>query len=90
MAESLVAILIHYSRQDLQKAMKDTHTTGIVEDTIQQLQQKDCQKLVKIWNSLVEDFETSSLVKSLIQSGQGGSGKMEIIRAKNREAANQF
>ena len=46
--------------------------------------------MVDIWTSIVQEYETSSFVKNLIQSGKGELGKMKIVRAKSMETANQF
>ena len=90
--ESFVAFLMHHSEQELQKIREETHATGIFEyvRVEQKLQENDCQKMVEIWNSLVQECETNFLVSSLIQSGKGQVGKMKIIRAKSMETANQF
>lgn len=90
--ESFVAFLIHHSEQELRKIKEETHAAGIFEyvRVEQKLQENDCQKMVEIWNSLVQECETNSLVNSLIQSGKGQLGKMKIIRAKSMETANQF
>ena len=87
---SFVACLMHHSLQDLQKFTEETHATSIFEDIKQSLQDNHCQKMIEIWNSIIQEYETSFLVKNLIQSGKGESGKMKIVRAKSMETANQF
>ena len=87
---SFVAWLMHRLPQDLENALKDKHEAAIIKDIRQTLRKGECQKMIDIWKSIVEDDETSFMIKSLIQSGKGGSGKMKIVRAKNMETANQF
>ena len=91
LAASFVFFLMHVSSQDVKTTMHELKTpTIIVEDIKQKLQENDCQKMVEIWSCICQDYETSSLVKSLIQSGKGEEGKMKIVRAKSMETADQF
>ena len=87
---SFVACLMYLSQEDLQTIIQETRETAIIEEIKETLQKGDCQKLVDIWTSIVQESETSSLVKNLIQSGKGELGKMKIVRAKSMETANQF
>ena len=87
---SFVACLMHLSQQDLQNVIQETHHASTVEDIKQILQMNDCQKMVEIWNRIVEERETSLLVKNLIHSGRHKSGKMKIVRARSMETADQF
>ena len=86
LVNSFVACLMHLSPQEL----GDLRESYAVEDIEEKLKESDCEKLVKIWNSIVHESETNCLVKSLIQSGKEGSGKMKIVRAKSKKTANQF
>ena len=90
LAASFVGCLMHLSQQDLQEVLQDKRETAIIEDIKQTLQEDDCGKMVEIWNRIVHEYETSSLVKNLIESGKQESGKMKIVRAKSMEAADQF
>ncbi|XP_078366598.1 uncharacterized protein LOC144650730 [Oculina patagonica] len=90
MATSFVACLMHLSQLELRKLKEDTHPVGIVEDIEQRLQENGCQEMIENWNHVVQEFETSSLTKNLIQSGKGERGKMKIVRAKSMETADQF
>ena len=91
LAESFVAFLMHHSQHDLQE-IQEMHAASIVEDIKQRLQEEEdyCREMTEIWTCIVEERETSSLVKRLIQSGAGKAGKMKIVRAKSMETANQF
>ena len=90
LALSFVAYLMHHSEQELQNIVEETHSTSIVKEIKEMLQENACQKMVETWKSLVQESETNSLVLNLIQSGQQKFGKMKIVRAKNMETANQF
>ena len=90
LAVSFVAYLMHHSEQELQNIVEETHSTSIVKEIKEMLQENACQKMVETWKGLVQESETNSLVLSLIQSGQQKFGKMKIVRAKNMETANQF
>ena len=90
MVASFVAYLMHHSEQELQNVVEETQSTSTVEEIEETLRENDCQKLVVIWKSLVQECETNSLILSLIQSGQQKFGKMKIVRTKNKETANQF
>ncbi|KAJ7381056.1 GREB1-like protein [Desmophyllum pertusum] len=90
LATSFVACLMYLSQQEMQQIKEETHLNSIIENMTQTLQANDCQKMVKTWNCIVEDSETLSLVKNLIQSGKGKRGKMKIVRAKSTKNANQF
>ena len=87
LVNSYVACLMHLSPQELRDLQE---TYAVVNDIEEELKENDCEKLVKIWNSIVNESETNCLVKSLIQSGKQGSGKMKILRAKSTETAEQF
>ena len=87
---SFVACLMYLSQHDLQTILQETRETAIIEEIKETLQKDDCQKMVDIWTSIVQEYETSSLVKNLIQSGKGELGKMKIVRAKSMETANEF
>ena len=87
---SFVACLMYLSQEDLQTIIQETRETAIIEEIKETLQKDYCQKLVDIWTIIVQEYETSSLVKNLIQSGKGELGKMKIVRAKSMETANQF
>ena len=87
LVNSYVACLMHLSPQELRDLQE---TYAVVKDIEEELKENDCEKLVKIWNSIVNESETNCLVKSLIQSGKQGSGKMKILRAKSTETAEQF
>ena len=87
LVSSFVACLMHLSPRELRDVQG---TYAVVKDIEEELKENYCEKLVKIWNSLVQESETNRLVKSLIKSGKQGSGKMKIVRAKSRKTANQF
>ena len=87
LVNSFVACVMHLSPQELQD-LRETY--AVVKDIEEELKENDCEKLVKIWNSIVQESETNCLVKSLIQSSKQVSGKMKILRAKSRKTANQF
>ena len=87
LVNSYVACLMHLSPQELRDLQE---TYAVVKDIEEELKENDCEKLVKIWISIVNESETNCLVKSLIQSGKQGSGKMKILRAKSTETAEQF
>ena len=87
LVNSFVACLMHLTPRELRDLQE---TYAVVKDIKEDLKENYCEKLVKIWNSLVQESETNRLVKSLIKSGNQGSGKMKIVRAKSRKTANQF
>ena len=87
LVNSFVACLMHLTPRELRDLQE---TYAVVKDIEEDLKENYCEKLVKIWNSLVQESETNRLVKSLIKSGNQGSGKMKIVRAKSRKTANQF
>ena len=87
LVNSFVACLMHLTPRELRDLQE---TYAVVKDIEEDLKENYCEKLVKIWNSLVQESETNRLVKSLIKSGKQGSGKMKIVRAKSRKTANQF
>ena len=87
LVNSCVACLMHLTPRGLRDLQE---TYAVVKDIEEDLKENYCEKLVKIWNSLVQESETNRLVKSLIKSGKHGSGKMKIVRAKSRKTANQF
>ena len=90
LVNSFVACLMHLSPPELQDLRAKYAVYAVVKDIEGELKKNDCEKLVKIWNSIVNESETNCLVKSLIQSGKQGSGKMKILRAKSKKTANQF
>ena len=75
---AFVACQMHFSRKDLQSFTEVPNKKAILED------------MIRIWRNVVNEYETGFLVKSLIQSGEGESGKMEIVRARSMETANKF
>jgi len=81
---------MHLSQQEFRKLKEGTQPVSIIEDIEQQLQQNGRQAMVEKWNHNIQEFETASLVKNLIQSGEGEQGKMKIVRAKSMETADQF
>ena len=85
-----VACLMHLSREGLQTIMEDPRTKGIVKEIKASLQQNNCHKMIEIWRGVIRKYETGFLVQSLIESGEGESGKMKIVRAKSMETADQF
>ena len=87
LVNSFVACLMHLSPRELQDLRVKY---AVVKEFEEELKENDCEKLVKIWNSIVNESETNCLVKSLIQSGKQGSGKMKLLRAKSKKTANQF
>ena len=87
---AFVACLMHFSRKDLQSFTEVPNKKGILEDIRSSLQENNCQKMIRIWRHVVNEYETGFLVKSLIQSGEGKSGKMKIVRARSMETANKF
>ena len=87
---AFVACLMHFSRKDLQSFTEVPNKKGILEDIRSSLQENNCQKMISIWRNVVNEYETGFLVKSLIQSGEGESGKMKIVRARSMETANKF
>ena len=89
-ATSYVACLMYLSQQEFRELKEDTQPVSIIEDIEQQLQQNGCQAMVEKWNHNIQEFETASLAKNLIQSGKGEQGKMKIVRAKSMETADQF
>ena len=56
----------------------------------QRLQENDCQEMIQMWNSILQEGETSSLVENLIRRGKGKMGRMKIVRAKSMKTADQF
>jgi len=90
LATSYVACLMHLSQQEFRKLREDTRPINIIEDIEQQLQRNGCQAMVEEWNYNIQEFETASLAKDLIQSGKVEQGKMKIVRAKSMETADQF
>ena len=90
LATSFVACLMHLSQNEVRKLKEDTRPISIIEDMEQQLRQNGCQAMVEKWNHIIQEFETASLAKNLIQSGKGKQGKMKIVRAKSMETADQF
>ena len=89
-ANAYVACLMYLSQQEFRKLKEGTQPISITEDIEQELQQNGCQAMVEIWNHNIQEFETASLAKNLIQSGMGEQGKMKIVRAKSMETADQF
>ena len=87
---AFVGCLMHFSRKDLQSFTEVPNKKGILEDIRSSLQENNCQKMIRIWRNVVNEYETGFLVKSLIQSGEGESGKMKIVRARSMETANKF
>ena len=85
-----VACLMHLSREDLKTIMEDPLMNGIPKEIKTSLKQNNCHKMIEIWRGVVRQYETGFLVESLIQSGEGESGKMKIVRAKSMETADQF
>ena len=81
---------MYLSQHDLQTILQETRETAIIEEIKETLQKDDRQKMVYVWTSIVQEYETSSLVKNLIQSGKGELGKMKIVCAKSMETANEF
>ena len=90
LVNSYVACLMHLSPQELRDLRESHPVVKDIKEIEEELKENDCEKLVKIWNSIVQDSETNCLVKSLIQSGKQVAGKMKIVRAKSRKTANQF
>ena len=87
LVDSFVACLMHLSPQELGELREKYADVKLIEE---ELKENNCEKLVKIWNTIVQESETNCLVQSLIQSGEQGSGKMKIVRAKSRKTADQF
>ena len=87
LVDSFVACLMHLSPQQLGELREKYADVKLIEE---ELKENNCEKLVKIWNTIVQESETNCLVQSLIQSGEQGSGKMKIVRAKSRKTADQF
>ena len=54
---------MHLSPWDLQD-LRERY--AVVKGIEEELKENDCEKLVKIWNSIVHESETNCLVKSLI------------------------
>ncbi len=90
LVDSFVDCLMHLPRQELQQIIEEKHSSSIVEDIKQTLQENGYKAMIKTWNSIAEESETFSLVKGLIQSGKGEMGKMKIVRARSMKTANQF
>ena len=87
LVDSFVACLMHLSPQELGELREKYADVKLIEE---ELKENNCEKLVKIWNTIVQESETNCLVQSLIQSGEQGSGKMKIVRAKSTKTADQF
>ena len=87
---SFVACLMHLNQRQLQKVKEDPRSSNIIEMMQQKLQDNNCREMVRYWNSIVQEGETSFLVDNLIQSGKGKMGKMKIVRAKSMKTADQF
>ena len=87
---AFVACLMHLSPKDLQSFTEVPNKKGILEDMRSSLQENNCQKMIRIWRDLFQEYETGFLVKSLIQSGEGKCGKMKIVRTRSMETANKF
>ena len=87
LVDSFVACLMHLSPQELGELREKYADVKLIEE---ELKENNYEKLVKIWNTIVQESETNCLVQSLIQSGEQGSGKMKIVRAKSRKTAEQF
>ena len=88
--DSFVQCFMYLSQQDLQDFIKGTQEAEIIDEIRQKLLENGGQILLETWNCIVQRNETSFLVQSLIQSGNGRLGKMKIVRAKSMETANQF
>ena len=89
-ATSYVACLMYLSQQEFRKLKEGSQPISIIEDIEQLLQRNGCQAMVEKWNHNIQEFETASLAKNLIQSGKGEQGKMKIVRAKSMETADRF
>ncbi|KAL9979250.1 hypothetical protein ACROYT_G016884 [Oculina patagonica] len=87
---SFVACLMHLDQQKLQKVKEIPCSSKVVEEIKQNVQNNNYQVMVQLWNSIIQEDETSSLVRNLIQSGKGKMGKMKIVRAKSGKTADQF
>ena len=87
LVDSFVACLMHLSPQEQGELREKYADVKLIEE---ELKENNCEKLVKIWNTIVQESETNCLVQSLIQSGEQGSGKMKIVRAKSTKTADQF
>ncbi|CAH3029665.1 unnamed protein product, partial [Porites evermanni] len=87
LVDSFVACLMHLSPQELGELREKYADVKLIEE---ELKENNFEKLVKIWNTIVQESETDCLVQSLIHSGEQGSGKMKIVRAKSRKTADQF
>ena len=89
--DAFVACLMHLSQEDLRKTITEvSNKNGILEDIRTSLQTNNCQKLIENWRYNIQKYETGFLVKNLIESGKGDTGKMKIVRAKTKETANMF
>ncbi|XP_022807899.1 uncharacterized protein LOC111344893 isoform X2 [Stylophora pistillata] len=80
LATSLVECIMHLSPEEVKKLEN-------VDDVGQELQENGCSVM---FHDLVQEHETRSLVKDLIQSGKEEQGKMKIVRAKTMKTADQF
>ena len=87
LVDSFVACLMHLSPQELGELREKYADVKLIEE---ELKENNYEKLVKIWNTIVQESETNRLVQSLIQGGEQGSGKMKIVRVKSRKTAEQF
>ena len=87
---SYVEFLMFLSPAEQQEVTQEKREAAIIEDVKQALQKDGGQKLINKWNDLLQEYETSLLIKNLIESGKGQLGKMKIVRAKSMKTANQF
>lgn len=87
---SYVEFLMFLSPAEQQKVLQEKREAAVIEDVKEALQKDGGQKLINKWNDLLQEYETSLLIKSLIESGKGQMGKMKIVRAKSTKTANQF
>ena len=87
---SYVEFLMFLSPAEQQKLLQEKREAAVIEDVKEALQKDGGQKLINKWNDLLQEYETSLLIKSLIESGKGQMGKMKIVRAKSMKTANQF
>ena len=87
---SYVEFLMFLSPAEQQKLLQGKREAAVIEDVKEALQKDGGQKLINKWNDLLQEYETSLLIKSLIESGKGQMGKMKIVRAKSMKTANQF
>ena len=90
LTSSFVACLMYLPPNELQKVMEDSRSVNVVEEIKQRLKENDCREMIQIWNSILQEGETSFLVENLIRSGKGEMGRMKIVRAKSMKTADQF